>query len=169
MAKTYWEKLKDPRWQKKRLEALQSADFKCQACYDSEQTLHVHHKQYFKGREPWEYEVMQLAVLCESCHSAQHESEDVLNLTCSYLPVYGPFSRETIAALVSGYARLGKPVMAYDPFAYYAGMLCSNIFAINVTNIHDLIELAELSQSDAKNMMAALLACANTQKSSVTP
>jgi methionyl-tRNA synthetase len=56
----YWEKLKDPRWQKLRLEAMQKADFHCERCGDGESTLNVHHKEYFKGREPWEYKPKQL-------------------------------------------------------------------------------------------------------------
>jgi len=71
--KTYAEKLKDPRWQKKRLEVLSDAEFQCELCGDTESTLHVHHKQYIKGHDVWEYERQQLACLCESCHENQHD------------------------------------------------------------------------------------------------
>lgn len=98
---SYFEKLKDPRWQKKRLEKLNSTDFSCECCFDSESTLHVHHKEYFKGREPWEYELKQLAVLCEQCHENTHES-DALKTVCSFLPVDGPLSRDEIAMIVAG-------------------------------------------------------------------
>lgn len=154
--KTYWEKLKDPRWQKKRLEVLQDHDFSCEVCGDGTSTLHVHHKQYFKGREPWEYETDQLAVLCEGCHESHHESEDELNLVCSFLPMDGPDSRDTIAALVAGYANLSPP-KPYDPFAYYAGILAAQLFARYALNIHDVIDLATLSDTDAKGMFDALM------------
>ena len=39
--KTYLEKLKDPRWQKKRLEILERDGWKCMACGEKEKTLRV--------------------------------------------------------------------------------------------------------------------------------
>jgi len=77
--KTYSEKLKDPRWQKKRLEVLQRDDFCCLRCLDSESTLAVHHLFYIRGRNPWEYPMWSLETLCESCHDDEHsapEAED---------------------------------------------------------------------------------------------
>ncbi|KKM74490.1 hypothetical protein LCGC14_1399860 [marine sediment metagenome] len=65
---SYFEKLKDPRWQKKRLEVLQAANFECTQCGDSESTLHVHHLVYRRGRDPWEYPAKALVCLCEDCH-----------------------------------------------------------------------------------------------------
>jgi len=41
---TYAEKLRDPRWQRRRLEKLDAADFHCESCGDGESTLHVHHR-----------------------------------------------------------------------------------------------------------------------------
>ena len=66
--KTYSEKLKDPRWQKKRLEILNRDEFACQKCGDTETTLHVHHKKYNSG-EPWDIGNDHLTTLCEFCHS----------------------------------------------------------------------------------------------------
>lgn len=65
---TYAEKLRHPKWQRKRLEVLEAAGFECQYCGDKDSTLHVHHGYYAKGREPWEYESDSLHVLCEKCH-----------------------------------------------------------------------------------------------------
>ena len=70
---SYSEKLKDPRWQKKRLEILDAAGWKCQACDDGENTLHVHHVSYLKGKDPWDYPNSLLVVLCEDCHSFEHD------------------------------------------------------------------------------------------------
>jgi glutaredoxin len=64
----YIEKLKDPRWQKKRLEIFQKANFKCEYCTSAKDTLHVHHKTYFKDRDPWEYSNYFLICLCYECH-----------------------------------------------------------------------------------------------------
>jgi hypothetical protein len=65
---TYAEKLKHPKWQRKRLEIMQRDDFTCQKCGDDENTLHVHHKKYKKGKEPWDYNDNDLITLCEKCH-----------------------------------------------------------------------------------------------------
>lgn len=75
---TYAEQLKHPKWQRKRLEALESANFQCTSCGDKEKMLHVHHKRYVKGRSAWEYDLPELSVLCEDCHAASHEIKDAL-------------------------------------------------------------------------------------------
>lgn len=72
---TYSDKLKDPRWQKKRLEIMQRDSFACQECLDDTKTLHVHHTRYVKGREPWEYANGFLVTLCEHCHEQMHEDQ----------------------------------------------------------------------------------------------
>jgi len=66
--KKYSDKLKDPKWQRKRLEILERDDFMCCSCQDDENTLHVHHKKYIYGKNPWDYENSELITLCESCH-----------------------------------------------------------------------------------------------------
>ena len=71
--KTYSEKLRDPRWQKKRLQILERDAWTCQECYDTEATLHVHHRYYTKGAEPWEYDDAALQTLCEDCHQTERE------------------------------------------------------------------------------------------------
>jgi predicted HNH restriction endonuclease len=69
----YHDLLKDPRWQKKRLEVLELSGWKCSACGDSKEQLHVHHWDYVYGRKPWEYDVDgELSVLCDTCHKLQH-------------------------------------------------------------------------------------------------
>ena len=69
---TYAEKLKDPRWQKKRLEIMQRDEWKCCNCESSNNTLNVHHKAYINGNDPWEYPDFYLMTLCESCHEVAH-------------------------------------------------------------------------------------------------
>ena len=64
----YAEKLKDPRWQKIRLEVFQRDEWTCDICLDDQSTLHVHHKIYQSGRDPWEYDLDSLVTLCEGCH-----------------------------------------------------------------------------------------------------
>ena len=65
---TYRDKLKDPRWQNKRLEILERDHFRCKWCHDDKKTLHVHHLAYVKDYEPWDYPENYLITLCEWCH-----------------------------------------------------------------------------------------------------
>ena len=70
--KTYSDKLKDPRWQKKRLEIMQRDEWKCQGCGDKKNTLNVHHLRYIENKKPWEYEDMYYMTLCDECHIKAH-------------------------------------------------------------------------------------------------
>lgn len=71
--KSYAEKLKDPRWQKKRLEILSRDEWTCQKCQDKESTLHVHHRYYEKGCDPWDHDGHSLVTLCVNCHEVEQE------------------------------------------------------------------------------------------------
>lgn len=66
---TYVEKLKDPRWQKKRLEVLERDDFTCLLCGDTETELHIHHEEYSKSGNPWDASLNDLATYCKHCHA----------------------------------------------------------------------------------------------------
>lgn len=121
--KTYAEKLLNPQWQKKRLEVLDSNNFTCQLCGDSESTLHVHHKMYAKGKEPWEYELAQYAVLCKTCHQNEHDKEfDLFFEVMSRLPIDGPNNKEEISYLIAGYVGIElEPQYLLHKFLYAKG------------------------------------------------
>lgn len=76
--KSYSDKLKDPRWQRKRLEIFQRDDFTCQAtaCHSKHKTLHVHHLIYSKGKDPWDIDNKCLLTLCEDCHNELENDQD---------------------------------------------------------------------------------------------
>lgn len=69
----YFKKLKDPRWQKKRLEVFERDEWACQICFDNEATLNVHHKYYIWKADPWDYPNDALITLCEECHLNETE------------------------------------------------------------------------------------------------
>ena len=75
---TYSEKLKDPRWQKKRLEILERDEFTCQSCGDEENQLHVHHLYYQFDFNPWEYENDNYITLCAKCHEEITEYVNIM-------------------------------------------------------------------------------------------
>lgn len=76
---TYGDKLKDPRWQRKRLEILNLHGWVCDTCCSQHRQdipVQVHHKFYkissVQGRlekaDPWDYDDDDFRVLCEPCH-----------------------------------------------------------------------------------------------------
>lgn len=75
--KTYSEKLKDPRWQKRRLKVLEYAHWRCQGCGSKTETLHCHHSYYTKGKEPWQYPDGAIIALCENCHEKLHPKRKI--------------------------------------------------------------------------------------------
>lgn len=84
MRKSYLEKLRDPRWQKKRLEILERDDFTCQSCGSSHIELHVHHIEYAKG-DPWQVGNQFLATLCKDCHVLSEKALNrMLPLSCAW-------------------------------------------------------------------------------------
>ena len=104
--KSYWQKLQDPRWQKLRLKAMEAANFSCEICGNNETTLNVHHKEYFKWHEPYDYNIGQLSVLCEDCHELQHDNLDILKIVTSYLPLNGFMNRTECAFLIAGVSNI---------------------------------------------------------------
>jgi hypothetical protein len=69
----YAKKLLDPRWQKRKSEIQIRDDFTCQACGDKSTTLHVHHRWYERGRDPWDYPDSALVLLCVTCHDFEKD------------------------------------------------------------------------------------------------
>jgi 5-methylcytosine-specific restriction endonuclease McrA len=65
----YGKKLRDPRWQRRRLQVMDRDDWTCQMCGDRESTLNVHHMAYVDGVEPWDHPEHLLVTLCEGCHA----------------------------------------------------------------------------------------------------
>jgi hypothetical protein len=101
---TYWELLQHPRWQRKRLEVLEHANFECQDCGDTEKTLHVHHTYYEKGLKPWEYPDSSLQALCVDCHAKAQDLMTLLNRAISEcgesMRLYG-YAKGLAASLVT--------------------------------------------------------------------
>lgn len=73
---TYDEQLKTPQW-KSLSDGRKERDWwMCQKCMSSKR-LQVHHKYYVAGRMAWEYPLIALITLCDSCHGAEHEAKKI--------------------------------------------------------------------------------------------
>lgn len=71
-SKDYERLLRDPRWQKRRLEFMSAKGWKCEICGDEREELHVHHVGYDDGLMPWDYEDSRMECLCDTCHTLRH-------------------------------------------------------------------------------------------------
>ena len=76
----YSEKLKDPRWQKRRLDVLCAANWACEDCGRRDLELHVHHCAYIRAMQPWEYGLELLMCVCGPCHTFRQQHEDGLRV-----------------------------------------------------------------------------------------
>ena len=77
----YADKLKHPKWQRRRLEILERDGFACRKCGSEEDTLVIHHLYYRRGRDPWDYEDDVLVTLCMDCHQDEHaEANAVIDI-----------------------------------------------------------------------------------------
>lgn len=87
MSPEYAAKYRDPRWQKKRLEVMERAGFKCEACGRTDSPLAVHHLCY--NGDPWETESCWLECLCEKCHYRRKLVDSTLSDVIRCLPTKG--------------------------------------------------------------------------------
>lgn len=71
----YSERLKHPKWQRKRLEIMHRDNFTCVKCGTDNKMLHVHHNKYYWNRNPWDYDNEELMTLCNDCHKKTHRNK----------------------------------------------------------------------------------------------
>jgi hypothetical protein len=60
----YTQKLKNPKWQKRRLAVLERAKWRCEDCGEDASELQVYHCAYVRALEPWEHGDDLLMCLC---------------------------------------------------------------------------------------------------------
>lgn len=93
----YKDKLKKPKWQKKRLEILDRDNFTCTSCKSSENELQVHHLDYLPGIDPWEYPNDMLITLCIYCHNKETKRELLESNLATTLKMKGFLSTDLVA------------------------------------------------------------------------
>lgn len=153
----YWEKLKDPRWQKKRLEIMERDEFSCVDCDDDKSTLNVHHCYYKKGFEPWEYPDECYKTLCENCHNNRHDIRSDLDAVMSVLSLNDLFA---ILGYVKGLAfRFNDVPFSLSGHFEAFGALCSvaNIPIAYVANLPDNYPMSSDDLAEAVKEVHAVL------------
>jgi hypothetical protein len=92
LPQSYSEKLRDPRWQRKRLVILHRDNFACVQCNCTDKTLHVHHCFYEWGRDPWDYPDRSLLTLCVDCQEDEAIAPEMKKALISSLAQMGALS-----------------------------------------------------------------------------
>ena len=112
MSSQYSDRLRDPRWQRRRLEIFERDGWSCTVCGAEDKTLHVNHLYYVTERQPWEYPAWCLATVCETCHGrdCRHGTDSVERL----IDAIGGFCRdfrdfEDLASTLESALRRGLP------------------------------------------------------------
>lgn len=131
---TYREQWTDPRWQKLRLEVMQRAEWQCEnglCASDRTTPLHVHHKRYVKGRCVWEYELEDLACLCEECHAMETQARMKLDEIVACYPAGGLYELvELLYGFVQGQGHInGRKIESQEGSPLYdIGLAASVLF-----------------------------------------
>lgn len=100
---SYAELLRRPEWQRKRLEIMKRDGWACRRCGDEKSTFNVHHRRYFKGRAPWEYDGDDLVTLCEFCHEVQNCDRSSIDELMTIWPVREYAPMDEIVCFIAGY------------------------------------------------------------------
>lgn len=82
----YAEKLRDPRWQRLRLEVMQRDGFTCCRCRSANKILNVNHLVY--SGEPWDAPIEALETLCEVCHGERSALEREIRALPTFLAIH---------------------------------------------------------------------------------
>jgi hypothetical protein len=157
---SYYEMLKHPKWQKKRLEILQRDGFSCEDCGADDVTLHVHHAYYEKGLAPWDYPDESLHSLCESCHQRAQNLNTVLQRQI------GKLSLGADVAELIGYTRAieaaGDHTVVVDVFSYEVACGVGDYFGLSAMEVIEALEegqidghkLFELTRAKSRYLLA---------------
>ena len=76
MKTKYKNLLKKEEWKTFRSRILELDNYtctKCNTCYREEPSnLNIHHKVYYRGLRPWEYNPEDVTTYCRRCHAEEH-------------------------------------------------------------------------------------------------
>jgi hypothetical protein len=128
----YIELLRDPRWQRKRLEVMGRDNFECTQCGDDSSTLNVHHGYYEKSKMPWEYPTSTLWTLCEACHAEVEEWRRQLNRAIGGLD---PCHMDHIRGYALGLKSFEDPDLKIQIVSYEAACGFADFWGVDVREL----------------------------------
>lgn len=133
---TYSEKLRDPKWQKKRLEVFERDLFTCQLCGDKETELQVHHRTYVPGKEPWDYDNSNFITYCKCCHAVVEDLKSrssgiPINVKKRYYPKKGNYTLLILTDCPVEKLRIGFYAYDSEGLMYFLSIGENNVADIN--------------------------------------
>jgi hypothetical protein len=134
----------DPRWQRRRLEIMQRANFACEICKDEKTTLEIHHRIYRRGHAFWEYGDHELSCVCSPCHAQLTAAVDRLKEACISLDA-------NFLLEVAGYARglaLERRILFDEQPALTPGFLFDSADWCGIANALGLDTHSDLCSAD---------------------
>ncbi|MFC1492059.1 HNH endonuclease [Nitrospinota bacterium] len=134
---SYYEQLKHPRWQKKRLAILERAGFECEDCGSGEKMLHVHHSYYEKSLAPWDYPAESLHCLCVDCHKKAQDRQTLLQRQIGRLDLGDV---DVLIGYAMGLESQSYPMVPLDVFSYEVALGIGNAWGITPEKIIDALE-----------------------------
>jgi hypothetical protein len=137
----YADLLKDPRWQKKRLQIMERDKFTCRSCGDTKTTLNVHHAYYEKGKMPWDYPDESLVTWCEECHERRQKMQNYI------MSVLNEYTMDEFSGL---HVFLGAPMLDARSFFYTIDTFQDVLPCLDV-----LTEMVDCLGSNARSIMNA--------------
>lgn len=137
------ELLKDPRWQRKRLETLERDGWKCRWCGNPKRNLQIHHKRYERGKPPWEIDSRFLITLCDKCHK---KTTDLRAEATNLLAELGPDQLSFTVDMIDSWTRRGSNPLQFvlEYFADARGRIICNPYSAGASmNLEAIDALAD--------------------------
>ena len=132
--KSYYELLKHPKWQKKRLEIMDRVGFECENCGTEEDTLNIHHSYYEKGLKPWDYPDESLHCLCDACHKKAQDLNTLLHRQIGQIELA---DIEQLYGYAVGLMTSNFPMVPIDVFSYEVAMGVGDCWGLKAEKIID--------------------------------
>jgi len=126
----YSEKLRDPRWQEKRLFILNRDAFTCVLCNEYGATVHAHHNYYLPNREPWDYPDKAFYTLCDKCHKEEHDIESDTKEDLFRAFKQAGFTNHSLVHIILGLRLVDKLPASANLVAHAVGHMFSNNGAV---------------------------------------
>ncbi len=139
----YSEQLKDPRWQKKRLEIFQRDGWACQVCNATDKPLNVHHQAYH--RSPWDTDSNLLVTMCDECHA---------EITAMLVDIKAahPCRIYELHGYLVGRVQASSPLAQGNPLGFLHGVV-SGMAPINRTAIERVLKQSKCGRIDVPELI----------------
>ncbi len=146
----YDAKLKTPEWMEFRDHVLDVKGRECENCHCLAERPHIHHKGYVRGRDPWDYELSEVAVVCGECHGIIHRRRK------EFEALFDSLEPATLAVLLDGLAKFRElGVARHRHFAELTFCFLRHQMYPDTARLVDYVEL-RTRRRDIENFLLSL-------------